>query len=142
MDVSTAGVMVSVVLPPIKPDVAVITDVPCVNALAMPVTLTDATLGVADAQVNPVSVCVVPSEYVPVAVNCCVSPLATFGKLGVIAIDCKTAEVIVMVVLPTTVPDVAAILDVPSDIPSARPVELTVATVGVADDQVTVLVIF
>src|SRR5262245_62009457 len=33
--------------------------------------------------------CVVPSEYVPVAVNCCVAPSATAGALGVTAIELR-----------------------------------------------------
>ena len=47
-----------------------------------------ATDGVAEAQVTGlVRFCVVPSENVPVAVNCCVRPLAMLGFAGVTAID-------------------------------------------------------
>jgi len=40
---------------------------------------------------NVVRVCVVLSEYVPVAVNCWVVPLAMTGLGGVIVMDTRTA---------------------------------------------------
>jgi len=50
---------------------------------------------------------VLPSLNVPVAVNCCVVPLAIDGFAGVTAIDDSTAAVTVSVVDPVTEPDAA-----------------------------------
>jgi hypothetical protein len=50
---------------------------------------------------------VLPSLYVPVALNCWVLPLAIDGFTGVTAIDTSVAAVTVNVVLPETVPEVA-----------------------------------
>ncbi len=47
--------------------------------------------------------CVVPSEYVPVAVNCCVVPLAIWAVVGAMARPVITAEV------TWTVPEVPVI---------------------------------
>lgn len=38
--------------------------------------------------------CVDPSSYVPVAVNCCVSPLGTEGFAGVTAMDCGSGTMV------------------------------------------------
>ena len=67
--------------------------------------------------------CVLLSLYVPVAVNCCVGPLAIDGFAGVTAIDCSVAAVTVSTVEPTSLaPDVALIVLVPTATPVARPV--------------------
>jgi hypothetical protein len=51
---------------------------------------------------------VLPSLYLPVAVNCCVLPLAIDGFVGVTAIDDSTvAAVTFNVVEPVTEPEVA-----------------------------------
>ena len=82
------------------------------------------------------------SEYVPVAVNCCVRPFATEGLAGVTAIDWRAAAETVMTVDPVTPDRVAVIDDVPVATAVARPVALMVATDGVADAQVTRFVMF
>ena len=46
---------------------------------------------------------------------------------GVKVIDCKTAVVTVRVALPVNPPNVAAMVEVPTDRDVANPVELTVA---------------
>ena len=46
----------------------------------------------------------VPSEYVPVAANCWVSPTGMPGLAGVTAIEERLAEVAVRVVLPDLLP--------------------------------------
>jgi hypothetical protein len=58
--------------------------------------------------------CVVPSPYVPVALNCCVLPSATDGFDGPTAIDDKVAVVIVTVICVVTEPDVAVTVAVPA----------------------------
>ncbi len=77
MDASVALVTVKVAVPDMSPEVAVMVVVPAATDAARPALLIVATavsdeLHVADA----VKSCVVLSEYVPVAVNCCVVPRA------------------------------------------------------------------
>jgi len=51
--------------------------------------------------------CVLASENVPVAVNCCVAPAAIDGFAGVTAIEVSVAAVTLKTVEPVTAPDVA-----------------------------------
>ena len=78
----------------------------------------------------PVTVLMEPSEYVPVAVNCCVAPAVTEGDGGATAIETNvtTGALTVRSVLPLTVPLVAVMVAVPAATLRAIPVELTVAT--------------
>jgi hypothetical protein len=126
------------------PDDAVICEVPKVTAEANPVFNPMVATGkFEDAQVTLVVMfCVLLSLYVPVAVNCCVLPLATDGLGGVTAMDCSVAAVIVKVVAGlTTVPCCAVICEVPTPTEVAIPVLAPiVATVVVADVHVTVVV--
>ncbi len=63
MDCNTAGVTVSVTLPLIVPDVALMTEVPAATPVASPLALMPATVGVADDQATEVEMSfVVPSE--------------------------------------------------------------------------------
>src|SRR5262249_5377650 len=80
------------------------------------------------------------SEYVPVAVNCWVSPLAILGLAGVTAIDWRTAAVTVITVVPEMPLSFAVIAEVPVAIAVASPPLVIVATGVVADAQVTWLV--
>ena len=71
-----------------------------------------------------------PSEYVPVAVNCCVPPTTIVGFAGVIAIELSVGTVCtVNVVLPVTPASVAERVVLPADTAVARPLALMVATV-------------
>ena len=81
--------------------------------------------------------CVEPSVKVPVAVNCCVRPLAIVGFAGVTAIDVTTAAVTVSVVVPLTLPEVAVIVVDPAASVVARPVVEIVATAMFDEVQVT-----
>jgi hypothetical protein len=85
---------------------------------------------------------VLESEYVPVAVNCCVAAIAIAGFAGVTAIDVSVAAVTVRIVEPVTVPDVARIVDVPVPTPFARPAFEIVATPVVRETHATELVMF
>lgn len=77
------------------------------------------------------------------AVNCCVRPLATDGLVGVTAMETNVAAVTVRVAAGlVTPPDAAVIFDVPAVAPVAVPVVLIVATAGVDEFQVAVLVRF
>ena len=72
---------------------------------------------------------VVPSEKVPVAVNCCVVPLANaIGLAGVIAIDTSVALLTVTLKLFVTPFTCTVIVLLPGPTPDTTPVELTVAT--------------
>jgi hypothetical protein len=103
-----------------------------------------ATVGVAEFHVTEVvRFCVLLSVYVPVAVNCCVRPLAIEGLAGVTAIDTSAGAVTVS----TSAGDVtpfwpAVMLLVPWPAPVASPPEAMIATEVVAEFQVTVLVRF
>ena len=54
-----------------------------------------------------VKFCVLASENVPVAVNCCVAPAAIDGLAGVTAIEVSVAAVTLKTEEPVTAPDVA-----------------------------------
>ena len=108
------GVTVKVVVPLTRPRVAVIEDEPIATPLARPVLLIVATDMLAEAHVTwLVRSSVVLSEYVPVAVNCSVVPVAMLGLAGVTAIEVSVAGDGQSVV-PVTRPRVAVIEDGPS----------------------------
>ena len=120
MDERVATVTVSVVFPvfPVTGSMAVIVmGPPTVNAVASPLEpaalLMDAItegFGVVVQVTDDVRFCVVASEYIPVAINCCVVPLAILGLTGVTPMDDRVAAVTVNVVLPEISPDVAVIV--------------------------------
>ena len=89
MDSNAAAVAVRVALPETLPDVAVITVDPAAIDVASPeARFTVATVGVPELQLTLlVKSAVLVSLNVPVALNCCVSPSATLGALGVTAMD-------------------------------------------------------
>ena len=108
--------------------------------VAMPVVLLIvATAVLFEPQLTPLSGGEEPSLSVPVAENCCVSPLATDGLGGVTAIDFRVGAVQVSVVLPEMLPLVAEIVVLPEPATQvATPVVLMiVATAVLFDDQVT-----
>src|SRR5208337_4135035 len=143
IDCSTAALTVITVEPLILPSVALMVDVPVATAVANPPLAMVATDVVAEAQVTwLVRFCVVLSEYVPVAVNCCVCPLRTLGLPGVTAIDCSTAALTVITVEPLILPSVALMVDGPVATAVANPPLVMVATDVVAEAQVTWLVRF
>jgi hypothetical protein len=78
----------------------------------------------------------------PEAVNGTVVPTVADGFAGVTAMDFSVAAVTVSVVLPEMLPEVAEIVELPTATAVARPDELMVAAAGVADAQVTELVMF
>ena len=79
-------VTVRVVVPVIVPELAEMVLVPAPTPVARPETLIVATEGVADSQLADTAL-VLPSLYVPVALNCCVLPAAMDGPAGLIAIE-------------------------------------------------------
>ena len=56
---------------------------------------------------EPVMFCVLASENVPVAVNCCIAPVVIDGLAGVTLIDVSVAAEMFRTVEPLTPPDVA-----------------------------------
>lgn len=78
-----------------------------------------------------------PSEKVPVAVNCWVVPRAILRLVGVTAMDTSEAAVTVRVVVPEIVPDVAVIVVEPVAAGVANPCEpaaLLMAATPVLDE--------
>jgi hypothetical protein len=129
IDCNVAAVTVRVAVPVTEPDFAVMEELPAETAVARPAALMVATAGAAEAQVTlAVRFCVLLSVNVPVAVNCCVSPLATDGLAGVTAMDCSAAAVTVSVVDPETIPEVAVIVEEPTPVAVAKPAAEIVAT--------------
>jgi hypothetical protein len=118
MDTSVTEVTVRAVDPDILPDVAVIVVVPAAAEVVSPLEpaalLTAATAAADEFQfISVVRSCVVLSENVPVAVNCCVVPIAMLGFAGVIAMETSVAGVTVTVVDPATLPNFPQILALP-----------------------------
>jgi hypothetical protein len=68
--------------------------------------------------------------------------LVIVGLAGVTAIDCSVAAVTVSKVEPTTDPDVALMLLVPTPAPVAKPPVVIVAVPGVPEAHVTEFVKF
>ena len=111
----TAGVTVITVLPLTEAEVAVMVVAPCPVPLARPCVPT-ALLIVAmlvDDELQTTDVlrsCVLPSLYVPVAVNCCVIPKAIDGVVGLTVIETSMgAWTVKIAVLLSTEPNVAVI---------------------------------
>ena len=142
-DTSTACPTFKVAVAVIEPDVAVIVALPTPAPVATPPATIVATPVADELQLtDPVRFCVLPSLYVPVAVNCSVVPFAIETLPGVTDNEVNTAAVTVNVADPLIAPDVALIVAVPCATPVASPPLLTVAT-EVADElHVAVLVKF
>lgn len=95
---------------------------PKFRAVASPLTVMDATFVFEELQVTVFEIsCVVASENVPVAVNCCKVPKGMDGFAGVTAIESKTALVMVKVALPETPPETAVTVQVAGVTPKASP---------------------
>ena len=143
---SSVLVTVRLVDPVIEPDsvclawmVVVPDDIPLTN----PVALTVATLVLEELQVTVlVRSNVLPSVYVPVAVNCCVLPAPKEAFAGVTAIETRVGGVTVRPVVPLTVPKVPWIEVFPVFCAVAKPPLAIVATEVTDELQVTELVRF
>ena len=137
IDSNAAGVTVSDALPVMLSTEALITEEPVITPVASPPAVMLATAGVADFQFEmAVMFAVVPLEYVPIAINCCMPPMATEGFTGVTAMDNSVPFVTVNTAEPALPPKLALIAAVPVATPAATPVALlTVATAVVAETQ-------
>lgn len=130
----------------ISPDVALIFVEPIATAVASPLEpaalLIAATVGLDEIQVtNAVRFCVVPSEYVPMAVYGTAPPTVTVELIGVTAIETSVAEVTARLAEPEMRPDVAVIVVVPAATVLARPFDpamlLMAATDSAEELQIT-----
>jgi hypothetical protein len=142
-ETSVAGLTVKVaeLVTPLRAAVMLLD--PELTAVATPalpeLLLTVATAGVPDVHVtDPVRSWVAPSEYVPVAANCCVRPAGVLWRAGVMPMETRLAAVTVRVNDPVTPLAVAEMMVVPGDTGVTKPLESIVATAVFDDDQVTV----
>jgi len=145
IDDRVAAATVKTVDPVTVAKVALTVADPVPTPVARPVLFTLTVAIVSEAQVTvELRSCMLPSLNVPVAINCCVVPNATEGFAGVTAIDCRTAAVTLIVVLPLIVPEVATIWAEPVPVLDANPAVfarlLIVATVVAFELHCTVLV--
>ena len=93
IEVRLAELPVIVVLPVMVLEEAVMVAEPVARMVARPVLLTVATVESEEDQVTSVEISkVVPSEKVPVAVNCWLTPTGTLGFAGVTDMDDNVAE--------------------------------------------------
>jgi hypothetical protein len=87
--------IVKVVEPEMRPDIAATLVVPALIAVARPAFERLAMLVFDELHVtDPVISCLVLSEYVPVAANCCDAPVGMEGSAGVIAIAVNAAPLL------------------------------------------------
>jgi hypothetical protein len=134
---TSVGVTVRLVEPLIDPKVALMFVLPAVTAVARPALMVATVVLVEVQDTVLVRFCVLPSLYVPVAVNCWVVPLAIEVLAGVTAIDTNAAGVTVRVAVPLIellALDVMVVL--PGATPVATPLALTVPTDVLVADQV------
>jgi len=138
---------VKVVLPEMIPKEAVMVVLPIKRfAVARPL-LSIVAIDVSDeVQLTCVVISwLVPSEYVPVALNCMTDSRDMNRLAGVTVIKIRGTGVTVKVALPeipgVLVMEVAVMVVVPAEAAVARPVLLTVATDGLDEVQVTCVVI-
>jgi hypothetical protein len=133
MDRSVALVTVNVAEPemPVTGSVALIAAKPGATGIASPLELFALLIVAIDPDEEPhvtavVITCCVPSEYVPVAVNCWPIPRGMLWLAGVTEIDTRTAVVIDSVAVPEMLVtgSVALIVVVPIDNDVARPLVL------------------
>ncbi|BBB59855.1 hypothetical protein UNDKW_1582 [Undibacterium sp. KW1] len=135
---------VSVAVADLALRLAVIIDVPVVTPVAIPLDNILATELLPELQVTKfVTLTLLLSEYVPIATNAWVEPIARFAVTGVIAIEFRvTAGTTVNEAEPVLPPSVAVISAGPVATAVARPFGKTVATRGDLVAQVTPLLMF
>jgi len=131
MDCRVAAVTWRTVEPDTAPIEATIVELPAVKVVARPELLTVATLPTDDVHVALlVMSCVLASEKVPLAVNCCVDATGTEGFAGITVIETITAVVTVRTELPVMEPEVAEMVALPAATVLAKPVLSTAAIVA------------
>ncbi len=136
-----------VVVPEILPEVAVITvPVPTATAVATPLLFILTMEALDELQVTRAVISRLdPSEYVPVAVNACVTPTGILGVAGVTAMEDSGGAFTLRTVVPIELLlemlpgslEVAVMVVVPMERAVARPLLSTVATEGLEEFQTT-----
>lgn len=139
IDRNVAACTVNTVFPDTPFNIPVSVAFPADTAVANPDAFIVATAGLLDVHVTPVNVWVVPSAYVPIAIICCVKPLAIAGAVGVSAMDCSAAAETATGVLPDTPFNVAITIVLPKETPVSVPEALIPATAGTDELQLTVV---
>jgi hypothetical protein len=116
---------------------------PWLRLAANPEVFTVATVGKEDVQVtDEVRFCVLPSPYVPVAVNCWLVPNAIEALVGLTDSPTRSGGVTWRVAEPEIVPDTALMIADPCPVLVANPPLLIDATKGDDEVQPTDLVRF
>jgi len=143
-NVTIAAFTVRVAFPEALPEAAVMVAEPAPTDVASPALLIVAIDISEELHVTcVVRSCLLLSEKIPVAVNCCLVPRAMLGFVGVTSMETNVtvAAFTVRVVLPEIAPDVAVIVVEPSEKAVASPLEptvsLTVAMAGLKELHVT-----
>jgi hypothetical protein len=114
INVSADGVTVRVPEPVIPLEAAVMFATPKPVLVVRPAEFTVAAVVSLEVQLAmPVKSCVLPSEYVPMAANCCFVPNAIDMFGGETAIEVSAAAVTIRVVDPVTDPEFALIMVCP-----------------------------
>jgi len=141
-ETSVTAVTVKVADPVMEDELAVIVVEPAATPVANPVLPIPAIVGAEEVQVaEAVRSCVVPSLYMPVALNCWVRATTTEADAGVTVMETRVAPATVSVVVPLIDPDMAVRVTPPSATPVASPSVpaslLIAATAGLEELQVT-----
>jgi hypothetical protein len=114
----------AVVLAVSAPEVAEMVIEPSVRAVTSPPEAIDTTRLFEEAQVTEAVIsCTVPSENVPLAVNCWSVPRDKTASWGAIASESKVGRIAatVRVAVETMCPEVAEMIETPGEKPLARP---------------------
>jgi hypothetical protein len=147
--VRDAALTVRLAVPDTEPESAVMVVVPAPVLVAKPALpaelLMVATFAAKELQCTVVvTSCVVPSAYMPVAVNCWLVPIPMAVLCGVTLIDTSGAAVTIRFEVPVTDPELAVISAVPGFTVVASPslpvVLLMLLTVESLEDHVTAVV--
>ncbi len=132
MEVRSAKVTVRVVLPEMVPLAAVIREKPAPTEVANPLLVIVATAMWDELHVTWSLISkLVPSENVPMAINCWVIPAGALGMLGLAGLrnmEIRFAGVTLTIVIPEMFPEAAVMVAIPKPIPKTKPVLSTVAT--------------
>jgi len=129
MEDRVAEVTVKVVFPETFPEVAVMVAVPAATGVARPLLLTVATDVLEEAQVTWLVISwLVPSEYVPEAANCFVTPAGILGLARVTDMVTSDVEVSAVAVSPEFVPP-----------PPPHPAKMKKSTRGRIKDKISPL---
>jgi len=141
MAINVAALTVNVVEPESLPTVAVMVVLPAFSVVARCVASSEATVGALEVKVALLDTSdTVPSEKVPVAKNCCVTPTPSVGLVGVTAMETSVALVTVRAPEPVILPTVAVIVLDPAPRPVATPLCETLAIRAFDDVQPAVSV--